>query len=51
MLCVLNARENCVGFMIISGNDERLKFKTDRENYGKEVQEIYNKAQTYYDGK
>ena len=51
MLCVLYARENCVGFMIISGNDERLKFKTDRENYGKEVQEIYNKAQTYYDGK
>ena len=50
-LCALYARENCVGFMIILGKNERLKFETDRENYGEEVQEIYDKAETYRDGK
>ena len=50
-LCALYARENCVGFMIILGKGERLKFEADRENYGEEVQEIYDKAQTYRDGK
>ena len=50
-LCALYARENCVGFMIILGKDERSKFETDRENYSKEVQEIYDEAQTYHDGK
>ena len=44
-LCVLYARENCVGFMIVLGKVlERLKFETDRENYSKEVQEIYDEA-------
>lgn len=50
-LCALYARENCVGFMVILGKDERLKFEKDRENYSKEVQQIYNEAQTYHDGK
>ena len=50
-LCALYARENCVGFMVILGKDERLKFEKDRENYSKEVQRIYDKAQTYHDGK
>ena len=50
-LCALYARENCVGFMIVLGKAERLKFEADRENYSKEVQEIYDKAQTYHDGK
>lgn len=50
-LCALYARENCVGFMIILGKNERLKFETDRDNYSKEVQRIYDEAQTYYDGK
>ena len=50
-LCALYARENCIGFMIILGKDERLKFEKDRENYSKEVQQIYNEAQTYHDGK
>ena len=35
-LCALYARENCVGFMIILGKDEQLKFDTDK---------------TYHDGK
>ena len=50
-LCALYARESCVGFMIILGKDERLKFEADRENYTKEVQKIYDETQTYHDGK
>ena len=50
-LCALYARENCIGFMIILGKDERLKFAKDRENYSKEVQKIYDETQTYHDGK
>ncbi len=50
-LCALYARENCVGFMIILGKDERLKFEKDRKNYGEEVQRIYDETQTYHDGK
>ena len=50
-LCALYARENCMGFMIILGKDERSKFEADRGNYSKKVQEIYDEAQTYHDGK
>lgn len=50
-LCALYAKENCVGFMIILGKDERLKFETAREHYSKEVQRIYDETQTYHDGK
>ncbi len=50
-LCALYAGENCVGFLMILGKDERLKFEADRENYTREVQETYDKAQTYHDGK
>ena len=50
-LCALYARENCVGFMVILGKEERLKFEADRENYTKEVQKIYDEAKTYHDGK
>jgi len=50
-LCALYARENCIGFLVILGKDERLKFETDRENYSKEAQEIIDNAQTYHDGK
>ncbi len=49
-LCALYARENCVGFMIISGKGERSRFEADRENYPKEVQEIYDGTQTPHDG-
>ena len=50
-LCALYARENCVGFMVILGKEERLKFENDRENYTEEVQRIYDEAKTYHDGK
>lgn len=50
-LCGLYARKNCIGFMIIFGKEERLKFESDRESYSNEVQKIYDKADTYHDGK
>lgn len=50
-LCALYARENCVGFMIIFGKNERLKFEADRENYSEEIQKIYDEAKTYHDGR
>lgn len=50
-LCALYARENCVGFMIVLGKDERLKFEADKEIYSKNVQEIYDNTHTYHDGK
>ena len=50
-LCALYARENCVGFMVILGKDERLKFEDDKEHYAPEVQNIYDGTPTYHDGK
>ena len=50
-LCKLYARKDCIGFMIILGKDERLKFEKDRENYSAEVQRVYDETRTYHDGK
>lgn len=50
-LRALYAREHCVGFMIILGKGDRLKFETDRDNYSKEVQRVYDETPTYHDGK
>lgn len=50
-LCALYARENCIGFMVILGKDERLKFENDREHYAPEVQAIYEETPAYHDGK
>lgn len=50
-LCALYARDNCFGFMIIFGKDEREKFEAERQDYSKEVQRIYDEATTYHDGK
>ncbi len=50
-LCALYAREKCVGFMIILGKDERLKFENDRQSYSEETQRIYDESPTYHDGK
>lgn len=50
-ICALYARENCIGFMIILGRDERTKFETDRDIFSKKIQEIYDETQTYHDGK
>lgn len=50
-LCALYARENCVGFMIIFGKDEREKFEESRNGFSVSVQTAYDEAQTYHDGK
>ena len=50
-LCALYARENCIGFMIIFGKDERAKFEAERNDYSQQVQKIYDEAKTYRDGK
>ena len=40
-----------MGFLVVLGKDERLKFETDKERYSKEVQKIYDNTHTYHDGK
>ena len=50
-LCALYARENRVGFMVILGRNERLKFEADRDHYAKETQRVYDESLTYHDGK
>ena len=50
-LCPLYARENCIGFMVIFGKDERTKFEADRVDYLEETRVVYDQAKTYHDGK
>ena len=50
-LCALYAKENCIGFMLIFGKDERAKFEAERDTYSQEVQRVYDAAKTYHDGK
>ena len=50
-LCALYARKNCVGFMVILGKEERAKFEAEQNNFSKQVQDIYDEAKTYHDGK
>lgn len=50
-LCALYARENCVGFMVIMGKAEREKFEAFRPELSKEIQKLYDEAETYHDGK
>ena len=50
-LCALYARQNCIGFMVIFGKEERAKFEAERDVWSNETQSVYEKAQTYHDGK
>ncbi len=50
-LCALYARENCIGFMIIFGKDERTKFEDIRDTLSDAVCRQYDEAKTYRDGK
>ena len=50
-LCALYARENCIGFMIIFGKDERAKFEDIRDTLSDSVCRQYDEATTYRDGK
>ena len=50
-LCSLYAKNNCVGFMIIFGKDERAKFEDIRDTLSDSVCRQYDEATTYRDGK
>lgn len=50
-LCALYARDTQIGFMIIFGKNERIKFEQERDKYSIKVQFIYDEAKTYHDGK
>ncbi len=50
-LCSLYARKNCIGFMVILGKDERVKFDDIRGALSDTVCKKYDEAQTYHDGK
>ena len=50
-LCSLYAKRNYVGFMIIFGKDERVKFEAIRDTLSNAVCKQYNEAKTYHDGK
>ncbi|HJK79072.1 MAG TPA: DUF3788 domain-containing protein [Methanocorpusculum sp.] len=50
-LCALYARQDCFGFMIIFGQDERKKVETIRNDLSARTMELYDTADTYHDGK
>ena len=50
-LCSLYAKDNCIGFMIIFGKDERTKFEEIRDTLSTAVCRQYDEAKTYHDGK
>ena len=50
-LCSLYAKNNCIGFMIIFGKDERTKFEDIRGTLSNAVCRQYDEAKIYYDGK
>lgn len=50
-LCSLFAREDCIGFMIVFGKEERAQFEEERAGFSKETQTVYDSVPTYHDGK
>ncbi len=50
-LCSLYAKDNCIGFTIIFGKDERMKFEDIRDTLSPAVCGRYDEAKTYHDGK
>ena len=50
-LCSLYAKDNCIGFMIIFGKDERIKFEDIRDTLSNAVCRQYDEAKPYPDGK
>lgn len=50
-LCALYMKENTLGFMVIFGAAEREKFEAERQHYSAFVQNVYDGATTYHDGK
>lgn len=50
-LCTLYIKERTIGFWVILGKDERIKFEDSRNEYSKVIQNIYDETKTYHDGK
>lgn len=50
-LCCLYARQNCIGFLVIFGKEERAKFEEIRGSLSDAVCRLYDEAKTYHDGK
>lgn len=50
-LCALYAKDDRIGFMVVFGKEEQRKFETERTLFSKGIQEIYDAAKTYRDGK
>lgn len=50
-LCALYARKNGIGLRIIFGKNELLQFEANRAKYPAEIQQAYDKAKLYPDGK
>ena len=50
-LCCLYAKRNCVGFLVIFGKEERIKFEGMRDALSDTVCRQFDAAKTYHDGK
>ena len=50
-LCAFYFNDNTLGFMIIFGKDERIRFEEIRSELSSEVLETYDNAETFHDGK
>ena len=50
-LCCLYAKRNCIGFMVIFGKAERVKFENIRETLSEVVCSKYDETPIYRDGK
>lgn len=50
-LCAVYFKNNTLGFMIIFGKDERIRFEEIRSGLSSEVLETYDNAETFHDGK
>ncbi|MDD2971876.1 MAG: DUF3788 domain-containing protein [Lachnospiraceae bacterium] len=50
-LCALYAKQDCFGFMIIFGKDEREKVELLRDNLSLDSIAVYDSAKVYHDGK
>lgn len=50
-LCTFLLKEKCFDILLIYGKDERAKFEAQKQAFTEEIQDYYDKAHTYHDGK
>jgi len=50
-LCGFYVTDNCLGFMLIFGKQERAKIEENRNKYSAAFLDLYDKTETYHDGK